>query len=114
LKSIERAGILKHSYIFSNLDDEDLLALADLAIDHRYMPGEFIFWDEEPPELFYIIAEGQVKVLKHSSSGKEFIVAFFGIGEVFGEVAVFENNPYPASAQAAGEVRIIGISRKTS
>ncbi|MBA7632907.1 CRP-like cAMP-activated global transcriptional regulator [subsurface metagenome] len=50
-----------------------------------------------------------MKVLKHSSLGKEFIIAFFGPGEMFGEVAVFENKPYPASAQAVAETKVVGI-----
>ncbi len=76
------------------------------------MPDEFIFWDGDAPDWFYIIAEGKVKVLKYSSSGKEFITAFFGSGEMFGEVAVFENKPYPASAQVADETRVLGIKRE--
>ncbi|MBA7661103.1 CRP-like cAMP-activated global transcriptional regulator [subsurface metagenome] len=53
-----------------------------------------------------------MKVVKHSSSGREFIIAFFGPGEMFGEVAVFENKPYPASAQAIAETRVLGIKRE--
>ena len=30
---------------------------------------------------------------------------------MFGEVAVFENKPYPASAQAVAETKVIGIKR---
>lgn len=51
-------------------------------------------------------------MLKHSSSGKEFIIAFFGPGEMFGEVAVFEDKPYPASAQAVEETGVLGIRRE--
>ena len=58
------------------------------------------------------MAEGRVKVVKHSSSGKEFIIAFFGPGEMFGEVAVFENKPYPASSQAIAKTRVLGIKRE--
>ena len=76
------------------------------------MPDEFIFWDGDAPEWFYIIAEGRVKVVKHSSLGKEFIIAFFGSGEMFGEVAVFEDKPYPASAQAVAETKVLGIKRE--
>ena len=53
-----------------------------------------------------------MKVLKHSSLGKEFIIAFFGPGEMFGEVAVFKNKPYPASAQSVDETRVVGIKRQ--
>ncbi len=53
-----------------------------------------------------------MKVLKHSSQGREFIIAFFGPGEMLGEVAVFEDKPYPASAQAVAETRILGIKKE--
>ena len=76
------------------------------------MPDQFVFWDGDAPERFYVITEGSVKVVKHSSLGKEFIIAFFGPGEMFGEVAVFENKSYPASAQAVARTRVLGISRE--
>ena len=107
-----KVQILRNSSIFSSLDGEELGKLADLSIERSFMPNEFIFWDGDAPEWFYIVAEGNVKVLKHSSLGKEFIIAFFGPGEMFGEVAVFENKPYPASAQAVTETKVVGIKRE--
>jgi len=106
-----KAQIIKNSSIFSSLNDDELNELAGLAIDRSLTPNEFVFWDGDIPEWFYIIAEGKVKVLKHSSSGKDFIIAFFGPGEMFGEVAVFENKPYPASAQAVVETRVVGLKK---
>ncbi len=108
----DKAEILKSSFIFSSLNDDELGELADLSIEHSFVPNEFIFWDGDAPEWFYIVAEGKVKVLKHSSLGKEFIIAFYGHGEMFGEVAVFENKPYPASAQAVAETKVVGIKRE--
>jgi len=108
----DRGQILRRSFVFSGLDDDELGELADLAIEYSFRPNEFIFWDGDSPQWFYIVAEGKVKVLKHSSSGKEFIIAFFGPGEMFGEVAVFENKPYPASAQAVTEAKVLGIKRE--
>ncbi len=107
-----KAGILKESFIFSSLKDDELAELAGLAIEHSFMPGEFVFWDGDAPEWFYIVAEGRVKILKHSSLGKEFIIAFFDPGEMFGEVAVFEDKPYPASAQVVAETKVLGIKRE--
>ena len=111
LSSGGTAQILKKSLIFSSLRDDELSELAKLAVEHSFTPNEFIFWDGDEPEWFYIVAEGRIKVLKHSSSGKEFVIAFFGPGEVFGEVAVFESKPYPASAQAVAKTRVVGIRR---
>ena len=107
-----RVEVLKRSLIFSSLNEGELAGLAGLAIERRLEPGEFIFWEEDAPDWFYIVAEGRIKVLKHSSSGKELIVAFFGPGEMFGEVAVFENKPYPASAQAVAQTKVFGIKRE--
>ena len=109
MRGSDKAQVLGRSSIFSTLHDDELAALASLAIERRFAPDEFIFWDGDAPDWFYIVAEGQVKVLKHSSLGREFIIAFFGPGEMFGEVAVFENKPYPASAQAVAETRVLGI-----
>jgi len=107
-----KAEILRGSFIFSSLNDDELGELANLAIERSFMPNEFIFWDGDAPEWFYIVAEGKVKVVKYSSLGREFIIAFFGPGEMFGEVAVFENKPYPASAQAVVETKVVGIKRE--
>ena len=104
--------ILGRSFIFSSLNDDELGELADLTTERSFVPNEFIFWDGDAPEWFYIVAEGKVKVLKYSSSGREFIIAFFGPGEMFGEVAVFENKPYPASAQAVAETKVVGSKRE--
>ena len=111
MKQSGKAQILKGSSIFSSLNDDELTELAGISIEHSFMPNEFIFWDGDAPEWFYVVTGGKIKVLKHSSLGKDFIVAFFGPGEMFGEVAVFENKPYPASAQAVTETTVVGIKR---
>jgi CRP-like cAMP-binding protein len=107
-----KVEILKRVPIFSSLSDDELEALAKLAVERNFMSSEFIFWEGDAPAWFYIVIEGQVKVIKHSSSGKEFIIAFFGPGEMIGEVAVLENKPYPASAQSIARTRVIGIRQE--
>jgi len=111
MQNITKAQVVRQSFVFSGLNERELAGLAALTVERSFAAGEFIFWEGDAPGWFYIVAEGQVKALKHSSSGKEFIIAFFGPGEMFGEVAVFENKPYPASAQAGGETRVLGIRR---
>jgi len=106
-----RAAILKRSLIFSGLNDGDLNALSKLAVGRSFKAGEFVFWEGDAPAHFFVVTSGRVKVLKHSSLGKEFVVAFFGPGDIFGEVAVFEERPYPASAQAISDTEVLGIGR---
>ena len=108
----EKTHILKKSLIFSSLNEEELSGLVGLAVERSFQPDEFIFWEDDEPDYFYVIAKGRIKVVKHSSSGKEFIIAFFGPGEMFGEVAVFEGKPYPASAQVISASKVLGIKRQ--
>ena len=112
MQRVGRAEILRGSLIFSSLSEGELAELSEIAVERPFKPGEFVFWDGDAPDWFYMVAEGTVKVLKHSSSGKEFLIAFFGPGEMFGEVAVFENKPYPASAQALAEISVLAIRRE--
>lgn len=108
----DKTRILRQSPIFSPLSGEALDELADLATLRSFGPGEFIFWDGDAPNWFYVIAQGRVKVLKHSSAGKEVVIAFLEPGEILGEVAVFQNEPYPASVQALEKTSVLEIRRE--
>lgn len=111
MQQIDKKEILRRSLIFSGLEAKELDELARLSMERNFKEGEFIFWEGDAPDWFYIIADGRIKVIKHASSGKEFIVAFFSIGDMFGEVAVFEDKPYPASSQAIVETKLVGIKQ---
>jgi len=110
--NIDRIQVLKQSLVFSRLEDDEIMELSRLCTEKHLSTGEYAFWEDDQPDWFYLLAEGKVKVLKHSSTGKDFIIAFFEPGEIFGEVAVFENRPYPASAQAVVDSITLGIRRE--
>lgn len=112
MPKIDKARVLRKSLIFSGLEDEEISELARLCKEKRIAEGEYAFWEDDPPEWFYLLAEGKVKVVKHATTGKDFIIAFFEPGEIFGEVAVFENRPYPASAQAVIDSTVLAIQRE--
>jgi len=107
----DKVQVLRQSIVFSGVDEEDLGELAGLAAERSFEAGAFVFWEGDAPDRFYMVAKGRVKVSKTSSLGREFIIAFFGPNEMFGEVAVFENRPYPASAQAVAETSVLAIGR---
>jgi CRP/FNR family transcriptional regulator, nitrogen oxide reductase regulator len=104
-------SLLKKSSVFSVLDLDEEKELASLANERNLVASETIFWEGDASEWFYLVRSGKVKIFKSSSSGKEITLSFFGPGEIFGEVAVLENQPYPASAQAVTPVSLIGIRK---
>ncbi len=109
--SEQTVDILRRSPIFTALDPAELDELAALAREKRLPGGQTVFWEGDDSTSFYIVAEGKIRVSKLTSGGKEIILAFFGPGEMFGEVAVFENKPYPASAQSVEATRLLGIEK---
>lgn len=112
LDAIEKAHLLQRSILFAGLGEEDLGKLAALAVERSFSPDETILWEGDPPDWFYTVAEGKVKVVKFASSGKELIVAIFTPGHTFGEVAVFDGIPYPATAISIGRSTVLGIKRE--
>jgi len=108
---MSKAEILKQSLLFSSLNEDELAELSRLATERSFRQDEFVFWEGDAPDYFYVVVVGRIKVAKYSSSGKEFIIAFFGPSEMFGEVAVFEGKPYPASAQAVADTRVLVIKK---
>ena len=107
----EKVELLKQTIFFSALGNEELFRLADLATERHLSSGEPIIWEGDQPEWFYIVAQGKIKVVKYISTGKELLVAMFTPPSIFGEVAVFDGIPYPASAAAVGETTVLGIKR---
>jgi len=112
LQSADLIELFKQSPIFASLDEDELKKIAGLATPRHFKKGEFIILEGDTPPSFYIIQEGRVKVFKQSSSGKDFTIGAFHRGDTFGEVAVFDGKPYPASAQAMDEAIVLTIRRE--
>ena len=108
---MEKVRLLRQSVMFSGLSADELDRLSRMSVERTVRAGEYFFWEGDSPDWFYVVAEGRIKVVKHTPSGKDFIIAFFDPGEMFGEVAVFQGRPYPASAQAALDTTALGIRR---
>jgi CRP-like cAMP-binding protein len=107
----DRERGLRAALIFSSLNSAEIGELAALCDYRRFGVGEWVFLEGDGPRYLFVVAEGQVRVVRHSAAGKDFIVAFFSPGDVFGEVAVFEDQPYPASAQANVAGAVVAVPR---
>ncbi|MCC7202396.1 MAG: Crp/Fnr family transcriptional regulator [Nitrospirae bacterium] len=98
---------LKNLPMFSTLSDKDIIRLSDMAKEFTYKNGEYVFYEGDSPDWFCIVKEGNIKAIKQAEDGKEIIMHMFKAGDTFGEVAVFDRRPYPASALTVGQTTII-------
>jgi CRP/FNR family transcriptional regulator, dissimilatory nitrate respiration regulator len=96
----QKKDILHKIYLFSGLEDADLASVAKLAITREFPRDTPIFWEGKEAQGFYILIRGQVKLVKSSWEGKEYILRLVAPGETFGEAAVLAESTYPVSAMA--------------
>ncbi len=103
---------LKKCEIFSPLKDQELRKISVLFEELNFQDNEYVFMEGDSCTWLYLVDRGRIKILKHSSMGKDIILEILSPGEMFGCVAVLDNKPYPASAQAMEPSVIIRINRK--
>lgn len=102
-----RKEFLKNLPLFSTLSDNELARLSEMAKEFSYKNGEYIFHEGDAPDWFCVLKEGNIKAIKQAEDGKEIIMHMFRAGDTFGEVAVFDRRPYPASALAVGQTTVV-------
>lgn len=108
---MDKREIIGASILFGGIPEEQLQAVAQLAVEKKIGKGESIFFEGDQADGFYMVAEGKVKIFKMSFAGKEQILHIFGPGEPFGEVPVFHGMPFPASAEALSRSVLLYFSR---
>lgn len=97
--------------MFEFLDAEELDRLYSMCVSEKYDKGEYIFLECDQPRNLYVVVRGEVKLLKQTEDGRETIVEMAYPGEIFGEEAIFDGQPYPMTAQALDEVEVLAVSR---
>lgn len=90
--------------LFSGLGDPETQALAHRAVERHFANGEMLFWEGEPCEGIFLIAEGAVKIFKTSSAGREMMLSLETAPATVAELPLFDDGPYPASVRAVGAV----------
>jgi len=109
---MKKEEILHTTTLFEGLDPKERTAIAKLIFEKTYDKGETIFFEGDEADGFYLVSGGQIKVFKMNPMGKEHILHIFGSGEPVGEVPVFSNQPFPASAEAIVRSSLYFFPRK--
>ncbi|VEN74977.1 Transcriptional regulator [Candidatus Desulfarcum epimagneticum] len=103
--------IISMTPLFNGLSRDELEKISEIAVYRDFQKNAPIFWEGDPADGFFIVAEGRVKVFKSSGDGKEQILHILGPGEPFGEVPVFSGGSFPAGAQSMPDARTLFIKR---
>jgi CRP-like cAMP-binding protein len=96
---------------FSELPLHVQSALASVAIPRQFAEGQVIFMEGEPANWIYVLESGWVKASRMSPEGREQALLFLKQGDVFGDVAVLTNTPYPGTVVALEPVKVWAIEK---
>ncbi|HNP53960.1 MAG TPA: Crp/Fnr family transcriptional regulator [Ferruginibacter sp.] len=83
------------------------------AVYKKLDAGEFIFREGTACNFYYQLVEGSVKWFNVTEDGKEFLQQIIEPGECFGELPLFDDEPYAANAMANKEALVLRLSRHT-
>ncbi len=103
---------LKNVSLFRDFSESDRRELEPYLSTAAFRKKETIFSEGDPPEWFYLVLQGKVKITKVSHEGKEIILEVISPTDIFGGVAVIRGFPYPANAVAMENTEVLKISRK--
>jgi CRP/FNR family transcriptional regulator, cyclic AMP receptor protein len=105
------AEALKNVPFFAKLSPEELRDLAERLVPRRFGSGQVIFHLGDPGGLLYIIIEGTVKISNATPDGQEALLAILGAGDFFGELALLDDAPRSATAEALQPTQTVTLHR---
>ncbi len=90
---------LKQVPLFSDLTLEQLASIDRLMVTRHYLKGELVFREGDVGSELYVVLEGEIRI-HLDGAGRDVTIARFGPNTVVGEMAVFDEQPRSASAEA--------------
>jgi CRP-like cAMP-binding protein len=75
----------------------------------RFRTGDVVIRQGDQPDRFYIVADGEVDVVRHTAEGADVPLATLRRGEVFGEIGILEETRRTADVRASSDVEVLAL-----
>jgi CRP-like cAMP-binding protein len=108
-KSGDTIALLHRAPAFSTLAEEDLSRVAEVAVPRSFGSGEVVFREGDESDTCYIVRSGHARAVREHSDGRSITLATFGPGDIFGELAMFDDERRSATVEAIGDTEAIAI-----
>ncbi len=95
-------SLLAQISYFAGVDARGLAEITHSIRRRSHDAGEQILVEGEPCDGLYFVIEGQVRLVKTSTDGREHVLRVLGPGTTFNDIAVFDGGPNSDSAVAVG------------
>ncbi len=109
MRSAEVVELLGRVPVFSTLEREDLERIAELAVPRAFEPGQVVFREGDASDTCYIVRSGRARAVREHSGGRTITLATFGPGDIFGELALFEDERRSATVEAIEQTSVVAV-----
>jgi CRP/FNR family transcriptional regulator len=105
----ETVALLAHVPVFETLGPADLERVAEAAVPRRFAAGEAVFREGDQSDTCYVVRSGHARAIRAHPDGRTITLANFGPGDIFGELAMFDDESRSATVEALDEMEAIAI-----
>jgi len=109
MRSADVVELLARVPVFSTLEGEHLERIADLAVPRAFEPGQIVFREGDASDTCYIVRSGRARATREHSGGRTITLATFGPGDIFGELALFEDERRSATIEAIEQTSVVAV-----
>ncbi len=108
-RSADVVELLGRVPVFSTLEPGDLERIAQLAVPRRFEPGQAVFREGDASDTCYVVREGHARAIRSHGDGRTITLATFGPGDIFGELAMFEDERRSATVEAIEPTSVVAV-----
>jgi len=109
MRSAEVVELLAHVPVFSTLVQSDLERISELVVPRRFEPGQVVFREGDASDTCYVVREGHARAVREHGDGRTITLATFGPGDIFGELAMFEDELRSATVEAIEPTDVVAV-----
>ncbi len=103
------AGLLATVPVFETLEPGDLDRVAAVAVPRAFAPNHIIFREGDESDTCYVVSTGHARAVREHPDGRTISLAHFGPGDIFGELAMFDDERRSATVETLDEVQAVAI-----
>jgi CRP-like cAMP-binding protein len=107
--SEDTAELLSRIPVFAELGADDLGRVAQVAVPRAFEGQEVIFREGDDSDTCYIVRSGHARAIRQHSDGRMITLARFGPDDIFGELAMFDNERRSATVEALDDLSTVAI-----
>lgn len=105
----DTADLLRRVPLFSTLEHEDLARVAAVSHPRRFEAGAIVFREGDASNSCYLIRSGRARAVREHPDGRSITLARFGPGDIFGELAMLDDERRSATVEAIEDVEALTI-----